>query len=196
MGLRDLASLVVGLAFSSIALAASASDVDTFFGRNPGNGAAYACFVRHYGKAHLASHPRQNVTSMMLFVEKKAGTEPLYNLTVRLTFRQSKTAFHAVGSCSPSEDGRQALQCAIDCDGGELAVRTKDPNAVLVEVPYELRVSDPSSNADETDEPPKGARFGQDDQLFRLDRAAVVDCVQFIPDDDLKAKVLRGVSTD
>src|SRR5262249_28510428 len=55
---------------------AGATDVVKIFGRDPGAGAAHACFIRHYTKAHLASHPQQNVTDMLLYVNKQEGGDP------------------------------------------------------------------------------------------------------------------------
>src|SRR5688572_27094482 len=39
------------------------------FGRDIGKEKAYACYARTYTKAHLASHPDQNVRDMMVFVD-------------------------------------------------------------------------------------------------------------------------------
>jgi hypothetical protein len=188
------ALLIVGL--PAFAHADATSDVVKIFGRDPGTGAAHACFIRRYTKAHLASHPKQNVTDMLLYVNKQEGTDLYYSLNMQVNFRQLKKPFQVAGSCSQGSDGRHALSCGIDCDGGSLAVRVKNETSVLVDIPDSVRVYDPSSSDDAPDaDLPKGARFGEDDKLFRLDRTALKDCAPVIFDEDVKTKVLQGVTT-
>ncbi len=180
----------------AFAHAGATSDVVKIFGRDPGTEAAHACFIRRYTKAHLASHPKQNVTDMLLYVNKQEGTDPYYSLNMQVNFRQLKKPFQVAGSCSQGSDGKHALSCGIDCDGGALAVRVKNETSVLVDIPDSVRVYDPSSSDDASDaDLPKGARFGEDDKLFRLDRTALKDCVPAIFDEDVKARVLQGVTT-
>lgn len=176
---------------------AESVDVVRIFGRDPGMQAAHACFVRHYTKAHLASHPKQNVTDMLLYVSKQQDEASYYSLTMQVNFRQIRKPFQVAGSCQPGDDGKHALSCGIDCDGGAIAVRVKNDTSLLIDIPESVRVYDPSVNSEETDEDlPGGARFGADDKLFRLDRTALRDCTPVISDEDVRAKVLRGVVTE
>jgi len=175
-------------------VAAAQSDVVKIFGRDPGDGAAHACFVRRYTKAHLGSHPDQNVTAMTAFVSRQDGPDGYYAVSMQVKFRQLDKPFQVSGSCSESSDGKQALGCGVECDGGSLSVRVKNEQSVLVEIPNSVRLFDPLATS-EFDDLPKGARFGSDDKLFRLDRADLRDCLPVIYDEEVKAKVISGAIT-
>jgi hypothetical protein len=187
-------ALIVGL--PAIAQADAAADVVKIFGRDPGTGPAYACFVRHYTKAHLASHPDQNVTDMLLYVSKQEGADPYYGLNMQVNFRQLNKPFHVSGSCGMSTEGKSALACGVECDGGQLSVRVKSDISLLVEIPESVRLYDPSdTEAEPGAELPEKARFGTDDKLFRLDRTVLKDCLPVIYDEETKAKVSQGITT-
>ncbi|CAN7415290.1 hypothetical protein [Rhizobium sp. LjRoot254] len=172
---------------------ADQSDVVKIFGRDPGTGDAHACFVRHYTKAHLKSHPDQNVTDMIAYVTKQAGLDAYYAINLQVNFRQLLKPFQISGSCSQSTDGEQTLGCGVECDGGSLSVRVKNESSILVEIPDSVRLFDAS--ATEEGDLPQGARFGSDDKLFRLDRTDLKDCLPVIYDDEIKAKVMSGAIT-
>jgi opacity protein-like surface antigen len=191
MLLASIALLAAGL--PAAVQAGTADDVVRIFGRDPGAGPAYACFVRHYSKAHLASHPDQNVTSMLAFVSRQDGVESYYGVNLQVKFRQLPKPFQVSGSCSQDETTGQ-LGCGVECDGGSLGVRVKNEQSILVDIPESVRIFDPSA-ADEFADLPKGARFGSDDKLFRLDRTALSDCAPVIYDDEVKAKVISGAIT-
>ena len=193
MSSRTKAFLCIALISLSTPAFAQASDVVSIFGRDPGTGDAHACFVRHYTKAHLKSHPDQNVTDMIAYVGKQAGPDPYYMINLQVNFRQLLKPFQVSGSCSQSTDGKQTLGCGVECDGGSLSVRVKNESAILVEIPDSVRLFDPSVT--EEGDLPKGARFGSDDKLFRLDRAELKDCLPVIYDDEIKAKVMSGAIT-
>jgi hypothetical protein len=167
--------------------ASSQSDV-VFFGKDPGDGKAYACFARHYDAVHLASHPKQNVRDMLLFVSSAVEPEMgrTYALEMGVTFKSMTTEFRVSGGCSSSVDGN-ALSCGIDCDGGEIDVEVRDAGSLMVSVPDGARTWDPESNV----EPPEDARFGADDKLFRLDRTDLADCLPLVADDDVKAEIAK-----
>lgn len=189
-----LASIIaLAAALPTAAHAGGASDLVKLFGRDPGSGAAHACFIRRYTKAHLASHPDQNVTTMLAFVSKQEGTDPYYSVSLQVNFRQLNKPFQVAGSCSENAE-TGALGCGIDCDGGSLSVRVKNEQSILVDIPESVRLFDPSAS-DESADLPKGARFGLDDKLFRLDRTELTDCVPVIYDDEIKAKVISGAIT-
>lgn len=190
----------LGLLFSATAFSAMAGaneDVIRIFGRDPGAGAAHACFVRHYTKAHLESHLDQNVTDMLLYVGKQEEPAPYYSLVMQVNFRQLKKPFQVSGGCETNSEGKGALDCGVECDGGYLGVRVKSDTSLLVDIPESVRLFDPETTDDDPDaELPKGARFGADDKLFRLDRTDLKDCIAVIYDDELKAKVVQGAVTD
>ena len=181
------------LVVPAVSHADAAADIVMIFGRDPGMGAAHACFLRRYSKAHLASHPQQNVTDMLLYVSKQEGSEPYYGLSLQVNFRQLSKPFQVAGSCSIESGGKSTLGCGIDCDGGHLGVRVKDARSLLVEIPNSVRIFDPADMEGEADaDLPQGARFGADDKLFRTDRTDLRDCVPLIYDEAIKASVMQG----
>jgi hypothetical protein len=99
----------------------------------------------------------------------------------------------AVGRYPPTGRARRrnAVNCGVDCDGGEIDVKLKDDKTVLVSIPEGARVWDASSDDDE--EPAEGrGHFGADDKLFQLDRTALTDCLSLAGDDDDKAAIRNG----
>jgi hypothetical protein len=189
--LASIIALAAGL--PGIAHAGGSSDLVKLFGRDPGEGAAHACFVRRYVKAHLASHPDQNVTTMLAYVSKQEGSDPYYSVNLQVNFRQLNKPFQVSGSCSENAE-TGALDCGIECDGGSLGVRVKNAQSILVDIPDSVRIFDPESDGD-MDNLPKAARFGPDDRLFRLDRTELSDCAAVIYDEEIKTKVVSGAIT-
>jgi hypothetical protein len=188
-----LASIVILAAGLPAAVhAGGSSDAVKIFGRDPGTQAAHACFIRRYTKAHLASHPDQNVTAMLAYIGRQEGPDPYYSVSLQVNFRQFNKPFQVSGSCSENAEG--ALSCGVECDGGSLGVRVKNEQSILVDIPQSVRLFDPSAS-DEFADLPKGARFGPDDKLFRLDRTELSDCAPVIFDEDIKAKVISGAIT-
>ncbi|MBP1860650.1 hypothetical protein [Rhizobium herbae] len=169
---------------------AAAADANLqLFGRDVGKEKAYACYARKYTKAHLASHPDQNVRDMMVFVdshEDEEGAGRQYVLGMSVNFRQLKQPYSTYGGCSAGTDGKQALNCGIDCDGGTIGVRIKDRNSILLDIPNGARVSD-DDNEEELSELPDGAKFGSDDKIFRLDRTDLSACLPLATDEETRA---------
>lgn len=195
MRLASFATLLA-IGLPALAHADPAADVVKIFGRDPGSGAANACFLRHYTKAHLASHPKQNVTDMLVYVGKQEGTEQYYSVNMQVNFRQLKKPFQVSGNCSADAEGKKALSCGIDCDGGHIDVRLKNETSLLVEIPTYARIFDPADlETDDRADVPDKARFGADDKIFRVDRTDLKDCAPVIYDEGIKAKVLQGVIT-
>jgi hypothetical protein len=157
------------------------------FGRSLGEKTGYACFTRLYTKDHLASHPRQNVTSIMLLVQGSGGGAPRYTAGVDFRFRKTAAHFQAFGSCpSLADEGNDAvanaLHCGIECDGGTITVSLKDANTILVKLPDSIAVTGIGAN----DEPSTG-RFGSDDKVFKLTRAPAPTCLPLALEDADKA---------
>jgi hypothetical protein len=188
------AFLLLGL--PSLAQAGAAADIVRIFGRDPGMQAAHACFRRHYDKPHLASHPKQNVTDMIVYVGKDDGTDQYYSVNMQVNFRQLAKPFQVSGSCSAGDDGKKTLSCGIDCDGGHIDVRVKNDMSLLVEIPEYARIFDPADlQSDDRADVPDKARFGTDDKIFRVDRTDLRDCAPVIYDEAVKAKVIAGTIT-
>lgn len=188
--------LMMGLAVAAGAAHAADSvtvpndtTVTTLLGKDPGKDSAYACFVRHYDAPHLASHPKQNVRDIKVFVDTTydadAGRE--YDLTVGVGFRKFKREFDISGGCQTSVDGKNLLNCGADCDGGHFDITTNGQSSIMLSIPASVRLWDPASTDDGPGDAPKGADFGSDDKLFKLDRAALDQCTSVMNDDEKAA---------
>jgi hypothetical protein len=167
------------------AIAASETDL-ALFGKAPGKDKIFACFTRRYDAAHLAGHPKQNVTDMALLAQTyEDDSGRVYELEIGVRFRKQGKLFQLSGTCDGTINGKTALSCGFDCDGGHIDVRVQDAQSILVSIPDGARTWDPSSS----EEPPANATFGTDDKLFRLDRAGLKDCLPEALDDDTKAAI-------
>jgi hypothetical protein len=181
--------------------AASVSEAGTsiaIFGADPGTGRAFACYTRVYDAAHLKAHPKQNVTDMLLLVSSLLDPENgrQYTADIGVKFRSTPARrFQADSCCSISDDGKSALNCPIDCDGGQIDVRLRDAKSLLVSIPDGAQTWDPDSPDAEPDEAANnGAHFGADDKLFRLDRSTLSDCLSLSLDDDTKAALTAAAN--
>ena len=175
------------------AVAAQAGSVSdsALFGKDPGDTRAFACFTRHYDDAHLKGHPKQNVTDMSLLVDSTYdySSDPAsryYVLGIQVNFRKVDKPFDVSGSCSNSDQNDQLLNCGVDCDGGQIDVRLKDANSILVDIPDGARIYDPSNIDPEGEDDgldPK-AHFGPDDKTFLLARTSLKTCLELLPPQD------------
>jgi hypothetical protein len=168
-------------------------------GRTPGKGKTFACFTRAYDEAHLSAHSLQNVRAMKLLVKIDSEAGDSYDLVIGVNFRSRKSMFETEGDCaSPHAEGESAapapagpagVHCAIACDGGAIDVALKDNGSVLLTIPNGARVWKPGSI--DPDENVHGA-FGEDDKLFRLDRASLSQCEPLGADKSEKAALAKG----
>lgn len=182
-----LALILTGLTLASAARADDAALQAQVFGHALGKDAGFACFSRVYDKPHLASHPKQNVTSIMLLVKGVTEDSVHYNASVDFRFRKSGKHFQAYGECpSVAVEGSKPgeLHCGIDCDGGTINVNLKDADTLLVKLPDGIAVSDP---ADANDQGPSMGRFGSDDKVFKLTRVSGSNCLPLAAEDADKA---------
>jgi hypothetical protein len=191
--------LVLGAALWSpcVVLAAPPKSAEEFtarlMGRAPGKGETVVCFSRVYDDAHLAAHPKQNVRSMVLKVSVGHDDPGKYSLTIGVDFRHARRPFETSGDCLNPEaqadaNGAFGVHCAVACDGGGIGVALKDNGSVLVSIPDGARVWSPNANSDET----RRGAFGEDDKIFRLDRADSRQCLSIADDADEKKLLLRG----
>jgi hypothetical protein len=174
------------LLLTAAAHAGGASTTDlAFFAKDPGQARAFVCYTRRYDANHLAAHREQNVRDMTVLVDSNVDPDAGrgYTLDLGVHFRGANAQFQSGGDCSVSEDGMLALNCAVDCDGGEIDVKLDGANSLLVSIPDGVRIWDPSSGEDAPDR----ARFGADDVSFRLDRTDLSECAPLAADDDVKA---------
>jgi hypothetical protein len=191
---------MVAAAFPAAAAGAETADefAKRLLGRDPAKGATYACFDRVYDASHLASHPKQNVSSMVVLaiyiVDPKGEDEPRYDLRIGVDFRKASHMAEVEGDCralKPEDDpnGPVTAHCSVACDGGRIDVALKDNGSILVTIPDGART---------LDETPDGAGvkvlhggFGADDKLFRVDRAELRRCLELAADKDEKTAMLR-----
>ena len=169
--LRLAAALAVAAITDGSASEGTAPTGQSLLGTVKGKPASAACFVRTYDASHLASHPKQNVRDMRVYVKATGeDREGAYDIQVGVHFREVKKRFDVVGTCTKDATNAASLHCGVDCDGGSFGIRQKDENALLIDIPDGASLIDSRT--------PK-ARFGEDDKVFRLDRAPVSDCRSF-----------------
>jgi hypothetical protein len=80
------------------------------------------------------------------------------------------------------------VHCGVDCDGGSIDVAIKDTKSVLVSIPTGARIWRAGSDNDSD----QAKRFGTDDKVFRLDKAALTECLRLADDSKEKAAMRRG----
>lgn len=167
--------------------------LDALFNNQATGPVSNICYIRHYDKAHLASHPKQNVTDMLVYFARKKGDEAgsfYYTFDGQVKFRDSKKAFTFAGDCSRDADKpEEPVHCGIDCDGGGFDTVAKDDKSIVVTTGG-VRLGDPE------DDTPLGSKgFDTDDQTFLLQQTDLKNCLPVIDDDDLKVQISKGVVT-
>jgi hypothetical protein len=203
--LAILGGLAAAAAFMPLPAGAAEATADTAFAKRMFAGSvpdpkAYACFVRRYDAAHLLAHPLQKVSVMKLLISTEKDPDfPNFQYAFRLgvNFRDRRGDFDSSGNCGhaptvqnpadaaiPPQDRVTMpagidFQCAVDCDGGGIAVSLANADdAAIVKLDH-IRIwkgNDPDSAA-------AGAlQGGADDKVFRLDRTNVSDCAALVAD--------------
>lgn len=157
----------------------------------------YACFVREYDNAHLARHPQQKASAMKLLVTaEQVPEDEVINHTFSLgvKFRNQRATFSSFGGCghakvSEGENGKEHLDCSVDCDGGGIDVElTADAKATIVRVGSVRLWNDKNADDDDTH------LGGGDDRVFRLDRAPLEMCKSLVSDPDELAAMRAQMS--
>ncbi len=192
----------IGMAALSAFVAAAPADaaesgfITRFLGAEPSKSVdTFACFNRVYDPAHLAQHPQQNVKTMTLLALVDPANPDEVQLRFGVTFRSRKGMLETNGGCVVlSGEGDAAASasvahCNVDCDGGAIDVTLKTDGNVLVAIPAGARLWKPG--ADNPDDNVHGA-FGPDDKLFRLDRAALDQCLPLAADKNEQARLKSG----
>lgn len=186
---KHITFAAVGLALSAAPALAGSYDTE-LFGKDPGTDLAAACYARHYNEAHLAVHPDQNVTDMMVLVSARtddAGARS-YQVGLGVKFRGNQSQMQANAYCGLSLDGEVILGCGIDCDGGQVDVDIQQ-GSMMVSIPYGAAVWNPNGADLEPGTLPEGASWGDDDKSFRLERVDLSECVGLVYEDDIKKLV-------
>jgi hypothetical protein len=198
--LAALTVAIAGLNFGAHAAGSAADQAfqERLFGRALDAKPSHACFSRAYDPGHLAQHSKQNVRTMLLLVTGKAenGNDPSYQLGINVTFRKSGTHFESAGDCGALHDDGEApaagnvAHCGVDCDGGSIDVAIKGEKSVLVSIPAGARLWRAGSNGDDSGNARR--KFGADNKVFRLDKAALTQCLGLANDKEEKAMMRRG----
>jgi hypothetical protein len=161
---------------------------------------AFACFVRRYDAEHLTQHPLQKVGVMKLLISTEKDPDfPVFQYAFRLgvNFRDRPGDFDSSGNCGhaptivdphnpdlPPEDRVTKpagidFECDVDCDGGGVNVTLSNiDNSVIVTLDH-IRIW----KGDAPDAKAAGAlQAGEDDKVFRLDRASTSECTSLVAD--------------
>ncbi|MCF3595783.1 hypothetical protein LZG00_17480 [Rhodobacteraceae bacterium LMO-12] len=124
-----------------------------------------ACWQRSYSDAHLAKHPRQKVTAVLLGLahyvkEHQEADEKSYSFSIHFTTREREGS--AGGLCS--QESPEQVGCGGDCDSGALTIRkSRTEGALLVEL-----VFGGMTLTDCEDETPYYLSAEPDDKLFQV----------------------------
>jgi hypothetical protein len=149
-------SLALLIYLSTTPLAAQ-SPTDLMF---PGRS---GCYIRQYGPDHLARHPEQRVTTILLLAEGSIA-EPMLGVWVNVSLRGVPGGeFEALSYCENIED---TLYCGMEGDAGAFTLRPAKDGAVLLEV-ARYGMSFENERGFETLESDRG-----DDRSFLLNSAA------------------------
>jgi hypothetical protein len=151
-----------------------------------GKDKAYACFVHRYDADHLARHPLQKVSGMKLLATAENPPDDkayAYSFRLGVKYRTRKGNFESSGFCShvmtEQKDDEVRLGCGVDCDGGGIEVAlSRDDKSAIVRLEH-VRIWLGNSHDDDKEEE---LVAGQDDKIFRLDRADITECKSLITD--------------
>jgi hypothetical protein len=175
------------------AASAGESRLEKLFAQHPDAPASNICMVRHYDKAHLAAHPDQNVTDMLVYIGKRRGEQDgyvNYDVNVQVKFRDSKKAWTFSGGCGRETGKSTSIGCGIDCDGGGYDVSLKDDKSVELSIPFSVRL-----DGEEEEQKIATVGFKSDDKTFVLHQTTLENCLPVIYDEGLKAGMARGAVT-
>lgn len=91
------------------------------------------CYIRQYAPDHLASHPAQRVTTILLMAEASVA-EPMLGVWVGISLRGvagGEGEYEALAYCENIED---TLYCGMEGDAGAFTLRPAKDGKVLLEV--------------------------------------------------------------
>jgi hypothetical protein len=147
------------------------------------------CVTRTYDTEHLTQHPKQQVTAMTLSIRYTPLAEDeatliakgdgriekqyfRYDFLLAAKTRDRKETLFASGDCSSA----QGIGCGVDCDGGGVDIEPVQGGngSMLVHISESgcIRMSfGCSEDLHEID-----LKAGEDDKVFRLDKASDATC--------------------
>jgi hypothetical protein len=150
-----------------------------------------ACFGRVYDARHLASHPKQRVTSFHLSREFKSdpyseeepsseeemkdydGDHASVLVTAYVRFRDRKGVYRNGLTCRKSDSG--VVFCGVDCDGGSFHLKPSSASLLLENNGFVVVGGCGASEDDHENE--EHVRPGADDKTFRLDPKPFAACM-------------------
>jgi hypothetical protein len=137
---------------------------------------AYAedlCFGREYSASHLAKHPQQLVTGMLVRIYDEPTYTPPMGWALKVTRRGDRRPLLQMGNCRRLELGmKDDLHCFADCDAGEFNVKFEGRNSLLLKLPRDMSMRQ-DCGGEEND---SVLSPGLDDKVFRLERLPSSSC--------------------
>lgn len=141
------------------------------------------CFARRYDAKHLAAHPAQTITAMVLRIryhrhepeQALPQGQRSYYFTLALDRRGRKGRLTTSGECGPRGD---AIVCGVECDGGGFGLKAEAGGTVLVDLTRfgRLRLGRSCDDEEGVEVTP-----GRDDRSFRLEPVEASQCA--VPDE-------------
>jgi hypothetical protein len=123
-----------------------------------------ACYERIYDAAHLAAHPKQEVTRIRLVHTGQSAPNEVMFLTIDIAVRGKREVYSLGGVCEA--DGR-GLNCTPEWNAGTFRVEASQDGSLLVT--NRSMLFNPSNYAAE--EPaPNAIKLEGDDRTWRLQR--------------------------
>ena len=150
-----------------------------------------ACFGRDYDTAHLASRPKQQVTSLYLFrdftvdansenppddpasLKEVDGEDGRINLDAYVRLRGRQGVYSNSFSCTRNSEG--AVFCGIDCDGGSFRLKAEGNDLGLANEGFV--VVGGCGGTEEEQNNSVNVLPGTDDKTFRLTPQPITACV-------------------
>lgn len=168
------------------------------YGKIVRNELASVCFRKVYDSRHMAAHPDQNVTSMLLLISAIPTPESKIaptKMEMGVTFRNGSQVTDLGNFCSV--EGNELL-CRDGCEGGT-QVTFPAPGVAQVKLldvisvyenPQSPQPGAPDGEPAET--PLTKQRFGPDDRIFRLERVKLTDCLPIASDPQVRLQIERA----
>jgi len=112
---------------SMICVTGLAASADTLRAADP------SCYLRLYDGQHLARHPNQKVTRIMLAVDPDnlGGQKPRFGSMLRLNVQGVTEIFSGAAYCSGE---RGQLVCRIEGDGGTFSIKPGSNDSLTIDV--------------------------------------------------------------
>jgi hypothetical protein len=151
-----------------------------------------ACFGRVYDRTHLASHPRQKVTSIHILrslaerreaenwqPNSRAKNIELFrqdgqtDVSAFVNFRDRRGTLYNSLHCE--QENKDGIQCYIECDGGSFNLKRESANALLLKNNGFVLIGGCGEEVEEG----KEVYFspGEDDKVFRIENKPVAACL-------------------